>query len=117
MCGISGAYAFTSGGTPFLQQVAAANAQLQKRGPDGGAVSYYSRVALGHRRLSIIDVSCAGDQPMHTTDGRYTIIFNGEIFNFAELRDEYLPGEELRSHSDTEVFLLLYARLKEKTFV
>lgn len=100
-----------------MQQVAAANAQLQKRGPDGGAVSYYSRVALGHRRLSIIDVSCAGDQPMHTTDGRYTIIFNGEIFNFAELRDEYLPGEELRSHSDTEVFLLLYARLKEKTFV
>ncbi len=99
-----------------MQQVAAANAQLQKRGPDGGAVSYYSRVALGHRRLSIIDVSCAGDQPMHTPDGRYTIVFNGEIFNFAELRDKYLPDEPLRSHSDTEIFLLLYTRLKEKTF-
>src|SRR6476620_4656071 len=116
MCGISGIYAFTKQELVGLQKIEADNNTLAKRGPDSGKVLHTANGALGHRRLSIIDVSCAGDQPMTTLDGRYTIIFNGEIFNFAELRDEYLPGEELRSHSDTEVFLLLYARLKEKTF-
>lgn len=119
MCGISGAFAFSTKGQGALQKVRAANQMLVKRGPDGGEVFINEKVALGHRRLSIIDVSCAGDQPMHTTDNRYTIIFNGEIFNYKELRQIYLTQEEqqaLRSHSDTEIFLGLFAKLKNKVF-
>ena len=67
-------------------------------------------VFLGHRRLSIIDLA-TGDQPMHSSDGRYVIVFNGEIYNFAELRklltDE---GATFRTHSDTEVILEGYRR-------
>lgn len=119
MCGISGAYAFTAKGAEALQRIGAANQTLVKRGPDGGDVFMNHHTALGHRRLSILDVSCAGDQPMHTADGRYTIIFNGEIFNYRQLQQQYLSADEqagLRSHSDTEVFLLLYVKLKEQCF-
>lgn len=119
MCGISGAYAFKDSGKKYLQNIAAANQTLSKRGPDGGDIFTTERSVLGHRRLSIIDVSCAGDQPMHSADGRYTIVFNGEIFNYKELQQTYLTAEEqgrLRSHSDTEVFLSLFIKLKEKTF-
>ncbi|MEI6949495.1 asparagine synthase (glutamine-hydrolyzing) [Paraflavisolibacter sp. H34] len=119
MCGISGGFAFNAKGSGFLEKVPAANAALVKRGPDGGDVFLSGNVALGHRRLSIIDVSCAGSQPMTTPDGRYTIAFNGEIFNYQQLRQQYLSPEaqqQLRSQSDTEVFLALYAQLKEKAF-
>ena len=119
MCGISGAYAFNDTGKKYLQNIPAANETLSKRGPDGGDIFINERSALGHRRLSIIDVSCAGDQPMHSIDGRFTIVFNGEIFNYQQLQKTYLTADEqsqLRSHSDTEVFLLLFSKLKEKTF-
>ncbi len=119
MCGISGAFIFSTRGQQFLGKVQEANQALVKRGPDGGSVFNKDNVALGHRRLSIIDTSCAGDQPMTTPDGRYTIIFNGEIFNYHQLQQQYLSAEEqqgLRSHSDTEVFLLLFTKLKEKAF-
>lgn len=119
MCGIVGAFAFTQAGLGSLPGIVAANEELQKRGPDGGGTYLKNHVALGHRRLSIIDISCAGDQPMHSADGRYTIVFNGEIFNYKNLQAKYLSTKEqqtLRSHSDTEVFLALYSKLKEKTF-
>ena len=119
MCGISGAFALTIKGKEYLQRIHAANETLVKRGPDGGDVFMSEKVALGHRRLSIIDVSCAGDQPMHTGDGRYTIIFNGEIFNYRELQAQHLSSEEqrsLKSHSDTEVFLALYTKMGEAVF-
>ena len=101
-----------------MSRTEAANQTLSKRGPDGGQLFRNGVTTLGHRRLSIIDISCAGDQPMSTTDGRYTIVFNGEIFNYQELRDLLTPEEKenLRSTSDTEVFLLLYARIGEKVF-
>ena len=119
MCGISGVYSFTSNGQPYLNRIEGANQTLSRRGPDGGAVFTEGPVALGHRRLSIIDVTCAGDQPMHSNDGRFTIVFNGEIFNFRELQSRWLTEEEqkqLRSHSDTEIFLFLFIKLKEKVF-
>jgi asparagine synthase (glutamine-hydrolysing) len=119
MCGIVGTFVISDKGCSFPDRIEQANERLFNRGPDGGSIFRRNRIAFGHRRLSIIDVSCAGDQPMHTADGRYTMIFNGEIFNYKELRDTYLSVEEkssLRSNSDTEIFLLLFAKLKERTF-
>src|SRR5947199_4479455 len=111
MCGIIGAFVFRKDGESFLTRINDANEVLAKRGPDGGGMFNHHSIVLGHRRLSIIDVSCAGDQPMHSHDGRYTIIFNGEIFNYKELQKKYLTNDEqreLKSHSDTEVFLFIY---------
>lgn len=81
---------------------------LAHRGPDGEGSWHNERgnIWLGHRRLSIIDLSDAGRQPMHSASGRYTIVFNGEIFNYQELRAEILSrGVQFLSHSDTEVIL------------
>lgn len=119
MCGISGAFVLSPQKNNVLEKLEGANQTLMKRGPDGGGVFICDQVALGHRRLSIIDTSCAGDQPMTTADGRYTIVFNGEIFNYQQLQQQYLSIDEqnaLRSHSDTEVFLFLYSKFKEEVF-
>lgn len=88
----------------------AACQSLIHRGPDDGGEFFGNSVALGHRRLSILDLSSAGHQPMSTPDGRYTIVFNGEIYNYQELRDQYLGDVSLISTSDTEVLLHLLAR-------
>jgi asparagine synthase (glutamine-hydrolysing) len=84
---------------------------MLERGPD--AVGYWSDeragLSLGHRRLSIIDLDASANQPMHSDDNRYTIIFNGEIYNFRELRLWLeLRGEVFTTHSDTEVLLKLF---------
>jgi asparagine synthase (glutamine-hydrolysing) len=77
-------------------------------------ISADKRVGLGHRRLSIIDLSENGAQPMASLDGRYQIIFNGEIYNFKELRSELqAQGFIFRGHSDSEVLLALYAQKGE----
>ncbi|MBX3112206.1 MAG: asparagine synthase (glutamine-hydrolyzing) [Fimbriimonadaceae bacterium] len=83
------------------------------RGPDdqGLWTDEKRQVTLGQRRLAIIDLSPLGHQPMHWADGRYTITFNGEIYNYQELREQLLSqGRQFRSHSDTEVLLALYER-------
>lgn len=83
---------------------------LGHRGPDARATVHLSGCVLGHTRLSIIDLEC-GAQPMADRAGRYHITFNGEIYNYAELREELLAhGAEFRTHSDTEVVLAAYAR-------
>lgn len=80
------------------------------RGPDDQGHFIDRNVGLAHRRLSIIDLS-TGDQPMSTTDGRFTIVFNGEIYNYRELREELRSqGHVFLTHSDTEVILRLYAK-------
>jgi asparagine synthase (glutamine-hydrolysing) len=80
------------------------------RGPDAGGEFIDELVGLAHRRLSIIDLSSQGNQPMFYGDDRYVIVFNGEIYNFLELRAELENiGCSFRSHTDTEVILALYA--------
>ena len=86
---------------------------IAHRGPDGAGVFYdpLSQIALGHRRLSIIDLSDTGAQPMRFAGGRFTITYNGEIYNYRELRAELAAaGVTFRGTSDTEVLLALYAR-------
>src|SRR5213593_624143 len=83
---------------------------IAHRGPDAAGEWHERDVFLGHRRLSIIDLA-TGDQPMQSHDGRYVIIFNGEIYNFIELRDLLLrEGAVFRTKSDTEVILEGYRR-------
>ncbi|MFQ5731796.1 MAG: asparagine synthase (glutamine-hydrolyzing) [Planctomycetaceae bacterium] len=81
------------------------------RGPDDGGLFTDRNVALGHRRLAIIDLSPAGRQPMQSTDGRFTVVFNGEIYNYRELRDDLaVRGAAFRTNTDTEVLLEAYRR-------
>jgi len=111
MCGIAGYYSNTHDTRlmPALQR--AANA-LNKRGPDVQLTEQLSAyVAFAHARLSIIDTSAVANQPMHDATARYTIVFNGEIFNYRELRETYLHGVNLKSGSDTEILLYMYARM------
>jgi asparagine synthase (glutamine-hydrolysing) len=109
MCGVVGiASRDVVGDRTWL---AAGRDAMSHRGPDdaGEWWSAEGRVGLAHRRLSIIDLSRAGHQPMHDTTGALTIVFNGEIYNFIELRDELAGrGAVFRSHSDTEVILAAY---------
>ncbi len=113
MCGINGLFAY---GKPEAgidrSELLRTRDQMATRGPDG-AGAWFSpdgSVGLGHRRLAIIDLSATGAQPMGSADGRLTITFNGEIYNYKELREELsAQGVQFRSHSDTEVLLHLYA--------
>lgn len=115
MCGITGAFAFNLVGKFNLINVTAATQALAQRGPDFQDIYTDGFVGLGHRRLSIIDTSDAGNQPMWDETKRYCIIFNGEIFNFKELRITLLSrGISFRSESDTEVLLKLFIIHKEK---
>lgn len=107
VCGVAGFMNFS--GEPaspvLLQKMTDA---IAHRGPDGEGQWVDGPVALGHRRLSIIDLSPAGHQPMITPDGRYVLSYNGEIYNFAELRCE-LEAQGARFRSDTDSEVLLYA--------
>src|SRR5205807_2185191 len=110
MCGIAGfANRSREGGDADMQVavLAMANA-LRHRGPDdsGTWLDPVAGVALGHRRLSVVDLSPLGHQPMQSASGRYVIVFNGEIYNFRALRAELEKhGHTFRGHSDTEVML------------
>jgi asparagine synthase (glutamine-hydrolysing) len=114
MCGITGILSFTELGSRQFSKVEAATNKMLRRGPDGGAFFMHSPVGLGHRRLSIIDTSDNASQPMSDPSGRYTITFNGEIFNYQELREKHFPDKgDWHSQSDTEVLLHLFIKLKE----
>lgn len=110
MCGIAGCYDLSHQTPPSeLATIAAAMSDpLRHRGPDDGGVwvDDEAGAALGHRRLSILDLSPAGHQPMISCCGRYVLTYNGEIYNFQELRDALAEGgRSFRGHSDTEVLL------------
>jgi len=116
MCGITGIITY-GGGKVDLGGLAKFNDALSHRGPDGCGlyISDDGRVGLGHRRLAILDLSENGKQPMSYLDGRYQITFNGEIYNFIELRKELLDcGYKFQSDSDTEVIMAAYDKWREK---
>jgi len=114
MCGITGIYAFNQQGQEKIANLAKATAAISSRGPDNQGQFQTNIVGLGHRRLSIIDTSEAANQPMTNTFGRYTIVYNGEIYNYKQLKGELeTSGFEFTTSSDTEVLLNLYIRDKE----
>jgi asparagine synthase (glutamine-hydrolysing) len=112
MCGIAGCLALALEADPDQNWVAGALERISHRGPDDEGMYTDADVVLGYKRLAIIDLSLAGHQPMRSADGRFWMIFNGEIYNYvelgAELRDQ---GVVLRSSSDSEVLLETYARV------
>jgi asparagine synthase (glutamine-hydrolysing) len=113
VCGIAGILRF-DGGDASPELVRNMAAQVRHRGPDALEVAVDGPVGLGHTRLSIIDLA-GGRQPMQTSDGALTVAFNGEIFNYRELRDELrTAGHEFRTHSDTEVILHAYRQWGEE---
>ncbi|HEX9325132.1 MAG TPA: asparagine synthase (glutamine-hydrolyzing), partial [Reyranella sp.] len=113
MCGIAGIHAYLDVAPPVDRaELARINDRMAARGPDGNGLwlAADGRTGLAHQRLAIIDLSEAGAQPMHSACGRYTITFNGEIYNYRALREELAArGYAFRSGSDTEVLLQLYA--------
>ena len=109
MCGICGFY---SKKEIRMGQLEGMNDTMIHRGPDDAGAEIFDerdgyRVGLAQRRLSILDLSPLGHQPMHAADGRVSLVFNGEIYNFEELRAQ-LSGYPFRSRCDTEVLLAAY---------
>lgn len=108
MCGIAGVLHFDPAARPDPVVLDRMTDCLEHRGPDGRGVHIEGPVGLGHRRLSIIDLA-GGAQPMQSEDGQVTVAFNGEIYNFQQIRAELeSSGHRFRTSSDTEVLLALY---------
>ncbi|HQU99942.1 MAG TPA: asparagine synthetase B, partial [Bacteroidia bacterium] len=115
MCGIVAAIAFTEAGKNKLGLIDKATEKLAKRGPDAQGIYHHNHIAIGHRRLSIIDTSQQASQPMFDNSSRYVIAFNGEFFNYQQYRKQLISqGFTLNNLSDTEVLLQLYIQEGEK---
>lgn len=114
MCGINGIINFNNSKVKE-EKIELMNKLIKHRGPDSDGTFIDGNVGLGHVRLSIIDLSDAGAQPFFSIDKKYIIIFNGEIYNYIELKEDLLKkGYEFKSSSDTEVLLNMYIEYKEK---
>src|SRR5690349_7818443 len=110
MCGIAGIAAVQPSGAADAEVVLRRmTAALAHRGPNAEGHWTGDGIALGHRRLSIIDLDHASDQPFLSPDGRYALVFNGEIYNYRELRTQ-LKEWTFRTQGDTEVLLAAFAR-------
>lgn len=116
MCGIGGIYLKQDQRLDIRQYLAAMVSRQHHRGPDANGIWISDDCALGlsHNRLSIIDLSEAGNQPMHSADKRYSVVFNGEIYNYLELQHQLRAlGSQFRTQSDTEVLLEAYCHWGE----
>lgn len=120
MCGINGILGLKDS-MLAKQKVQGMNTTMKHRGPDDEGIFVNEEIVLGHRRLSIIDLSAAGHQPMSSYDGRYQIVYNGELYNFRELKFELtrvVSGSDqqayfFQTNTDTEVIIAAYARWGE----
>jgi len=116
MCGIAGIVALSDTGRQQVSKIRQSIRTLQTRGPDDEGIYLCENMGLAQRRLAIIDTSAAANQPMWDKTNRYAIIFNGEIFNYQQLRDKYFSAEEqkqLHTSSDTEILLELFIKQGE----
>ena len=118
MCGICG---FVSKKKISYDELKTMNDSMEKRGPDDSGVELFSgtwdyNVGLAQRRLSIFDLSPLGHQPMSSPDGRLMLVFNGEIYNFRDLREELSEYSYKSSGCDTEVILAAYLRWGKNMF-
>src|SRR6266851_5687782 len=112
MCGIAGYW--SEAGMPDGSLIQGMCDRLAHRGPDADGYYADAEVALGHRRLSIIDVT-GGDQPLSNEDGSVQVVFNGEIYNYRELRQDLARrGHAFKTRSDTEVLVHLYEEVGER---
>src|SRR6185369_9020159 len=112
MCGIAAIFSYRNAPPVLESELLAIRDHMVSRGPDGEGIwmSPDRRVGLAHRRLAILDLSLSGAQPMFDDTGTFGITFNGEIYNYLELRAELeAKGFRFRSGTDTEVLLHLYA--------
>jgi asparagine synthase (glutamine-hydrolysing) len=108
MCGITGYMHFDKSEPANAQRLKEMTDCIAYRGPDGEGAYLKANLALGHRRLSIID-TVTGQQPMHSSDGKKMLVFNGEIYNYLELKEELIGlGHSFITHSDTEVLIKAY---------
>ena len=114
MCGINGIFAYhRAADLPAQAELLKTRERMHARGPDGEGLWWdsYRRCGLAHRRLSILDLSDGAAQPMVSEDGKFVVVFNGEIYNYPSLRKVLeAEGAHFRTNSDTEVLLHLYAR-------
>src|ERR1043166_1825691 len=106
MCGIAGIV--TADSRAYRATLDRMAAHLTHRGPDGSGTYFFTNCALGHTRLSIVDL-ISGDQPMLDDDGNLAVTFNGEIFGYREIK-KHMRAYEFRTTPDTEVMLALYHR-------
>lgn len=114
MCGITGILSFNVVGRMQLVHLERATRALEKRGPDNHGTWFDERAGLGHRRLSIIDVSAASNQPLWDESGRYAIVYNGEVYNYEALREKLKSGGvHFWTSSDTEVVLQAFMQWGE----
>ena len=108
MCGIAGVFHFDRAREVNDRLLKSMTDVIHHRGPDGEGFFLENNVGLGHRRLSIIDLH-TGDQPMFSDDRKKILVFNGEIYNYIELREELIKkGYKFRTDSDTEVVIKAY---------
>ena len=115
MCGICGIVSTDPSTDLTRASIEAMRDTLEHRGPDDAGSYVDTEVALGSRRLAILDLSARGHMPMQSEDQRYCIVYNGEVYNYRDLRDELVAaGHQFRSGTDTEVVLVLYAKYGER---
>ena len=115
LCGILGIWAKNIKGESEFEKMPLAVQSMSHRGPDFQSFKSFSKISLGHARLSIIDPNDVSNQPMSDEAGRYHLVFNGEIYNFKELKIQLeLEGERFKTNSDTEVLLRLLIKKGEK---
>lgn len=113
MCGITGIFQLNTNKVSE-QDIKTMISSIKHRGPDGDGFFINDTVALGHTRLSIIDLSSNGNQPFYSLDERFVLVFNGEIYNYLEIREELQSEFDFKTNSDTEVLLFSFIKWGDK---